>query len=177
VIVFTGVFLFFIAGAFITKYVNPNIDLPKSVVLKQQEFIQLEGGSSVAVKELKPTLGSFLLNAPQALSLAAIRPYPSDVRHLLSLAAALEITLLLLFFLVFIVWRKNGVPLSPLLLFSLFFSFGVLFMIGYSVNNLGAIVRYRSIVLPLLLVPMAAKTDWARINQFVLRNIKNNGNT
>jgi len=50
-------------------------------------------------------------------------------------------------------------------------------MIGYTVNNLGAIVRYRSIVFPLLLVPMAAKIDWERLGNFILRNIKNGNNT
>jgi hypothetical protein len=49
-------------------------------------------------------------------------------------------------------------------------------MIGYSVNNLGAIVRYRSIVFPLILAPIAAKTDWKRINQIILRNIKTEDN-
>jgi hypothetical protein len=50
-------------------------------------------------------------------------------------------------------------------------------MIGYSVNNLGAIVRYRSILFPLLLAPMAAKIDWSRINELVFPNIKNESNT
>jgi hypothetical protein len=36
-------------------------------------------------------------------------------------------------------------------------------MIGYSVNSLGAIVRYRSLMLPLLLTPLLATTDWKRI--------------
>jgi hypothetical protein len=46
-------------------------------------------------------------------------------------------------------------------------------MIGYTVNILGAIVRYRSIVLSLLIVPMAAKIDWARVNRLFFGNIKN----
>lgn len=177
VIVYTAVFVLFITLFFTAKYFIPTLDLPQSVVIKQKEFIQLQGHSSVAVNELKPTFTSFLLNAPQAFSLAVLRPYPSDVRHLLSLAAATEIVLILLFFLTFLFFQKNRIALSPLLLFCLFFSFGVLFMIGYSVNNLGAIVRYRSIVLPLLLAPMAARIDWKRINDFIFRNIKNENNT
>ena len=177
VIVFAVVSGLCLTFFFTSKYIIPGIDLPQSVVIKQLEFIQLEGHSSVTVNTLKPTFGSFLLNAPQAFSLAVLRPYPSDVRHLLSLAAAIEVAVLLLFFLVFVFCRKNGVPLSPLLLFCLFFSFGVLFMIGYSVNNLGAIVRYRCIVFPFLLAPMAAKIDWERLGNFILRNIKNGNNT
>jgi hypothetical protein len=175
-VIYTSVFIVFLTLFFTAKYFIPELDMPQSVVIKQQEFIKLQGHSSVVVNELKPTFPSFLINAPQAFSLSALRPYPSDVRHLLSLAAAMEIAFILLFFLIFLFWRKNGTPLSPFLLFCLFFSFSVLFMIGYSVNNLGAIVRYRSIVFPLLLVPMAAKIDWARIGRFIFQNIKNENN-
>ena len=176
VIVYTTVFAVFLTAFFTVSYFIPQLDPPKSVVIKQEEFIKLEGHSSVAVNKLEPTFKSFVLNAPQAFSLAALRPYPSDVRHLLSLAAAIEIAMIFLFFLAFLFWRKKGVHLSPLFLFCLFFSLAVLFMIGYSVNNLGAIVRYRSIVFPLILAPIAAKTDWKRINQIILRNIKTEDN-
>lgn len=176
VIVFSSVFLLFVILFFTVKYVVPGIDPPQSVVFKRQEFIQLRGHSSVAVNKLEPTIKSFVQNIPQAFSLAILRPYPSDVRHLLSLAAAMEVSLLLLFFLVFLFLRKKGITLSPFFLFCLFFSFGVLFMIGFSVNNLGAIVRYRSIVFPLLLAPIAAKIDWGRINQVIFQGIKNDNN-
>ena len=49
----------------------------------------------------------------------------------------------------------------------------VLIMIGYTVNILGAIVRYRSIVLSLLVIPMVAKIDWARISRMISDNIEN----
>ena len=176
VIVFTAVFVLFLTLFFTIKYVVPSVDPPQSVVAKRQEFIKLQGHSSVAVNELKPNFKSFLQNAPEAFSLAILRPYPSDVRHLLSLAAAMETGLILLFFLIFVFWRKNGIPLSPFLMFCIFFSLSVAFMIGFSVNNLGAIVRYRSIIFPLILAPMASKIDWERINRLVFQNIKNNNN-
>lgn len=177
IFVYCVVFILFLTGFFTAKYINPALDFPQSVVLKQKEFINLVGNTSVSVKELKPTFTSFLLNAPQALSLSAFRPYFSDVRHLLSMAAAIEIAVILLLFIVFLFWRTNHTTLSPLILFCIFFSVGVLFMIGYSVNNLGAIVRYRSIVLPLLLVPMAAKIDWSKITNMLSGNIKTKQNT
>ena len=176
VLIYIAVSVFFLSLFFTIKYLIPGVDLPQSVVTKQKEFIDLKGHSSVTVNELQPNFVSFLINAPQAFSLAALRPYPSDVRHLLSLAAAMEILMVLLFFFVFLFWRRRGMQFSPVILFCLFFSVGVIFMIGYSVNNLGAIVRYRSIIFPLLLVPMAAKIDWARINKFISQNIKNGAN-
>ncbi len=177
IFIYGMVLLLAILVFFTGRYISPKLDFPQAVVIKQKEFIQLVGHSSVAVNELEPRFTSFLINAPQAISLSAVRPYPSDVRHLLSLAAATEIAVILIFFLIFLFWKKDNRQLSPFLLFCVCFSFGVLFMIGYSVNNLGAIVRYRSIVFPLLLVPMAANIDWSRINQLITNNIKNNNHT
>jgi hypothetical protein len=44
------------------------------------------------------------------------------------------------------------------------------------VNNLGAIVRYRSIVLPLLLTPVFCGLNWEKVSSFLLPNIKNKNN-
>jgi hypothetical protein len=176
VIVYSAIYAVFILLFFSTRYLHPRLNFPDAVVARQQAFIKLTGSSSVSVRELQPTAKSFVLNIPQALSLSIIRPYPSDVRHLLSLAAAVEINLLLLLFLAFLFWRKSDSKISPALLFCLFFSFGLLMMIGYSVNNLGAIVRYRSIVLPFLIVPMIANIDWEKISLLLFGNIKNNTN-
>jgi len=61
-------------------------------------------------------------------------------------------------------------------LFSVFFSFTVLLAIGFSVNNLGAIVRYRSIILPLLVIPVVALIDWERLGKVFFNGIKNKNN-
>jgi len=162
---------------FVARYANPRLDFPQAVVNKQQEFIKLKGGNtSIPIKKLEPNAISFLKNTPQAINLSAIRPYPSDVRHILSLAAALEINILLLLFLVFIIWHRNGLKSRNLIYFCIFFSFSVLLAIGFSVNNLGAIVRYRSIIMPLLIVPMLASLDWTRVVRLLLNNIRNKNN-
>lgn len=176
IVVYSVVYLVAALIFFTAKYVHPKLDFPEAVVTKQKEFLSLGGTSAVAVTELQPTFTSFVQNAPQAFTLSTIRPYPSDVHHLLSLAAAVEISILLLLFIAFLVWRIKGIPLSPFLLFCLFFSFSVLMMIGYSVNILGAIVRYRSIILPFLTVPMIAAIDWSKVNNLFFGNISNKNN-
>ncbi|MGH2552324.1 MAG: hypothetical protein ACRDEB_01340, partial [Chitinophagaceae bacterium] len=113
---------------------------------------------------------------PQAITLSAIRPYPSDVRHILSLAAAIEIHFLLLLFILFLLIRRKGVPSRNLFFFCIFFSVSLLLAIGFSVNNLGAIVRYRSIILPFLVIPMMVMIDWERLWKFAKLNIKNKNN-
>jgi hypothetical protein len=177
--VFIGVYLLFGILFFTARYAYPRLDFPQAVVNKQQAFIQLQGSnSSIPISELKPNAVSFLKNTPQAINLSSIRPYPSDVRHILSLAAAIEIDTLLFLFLIFLWFHRKGQRSRDFILFCLFFSFSVLLAIGFSVNNLGAIVRYRSIIMPLLVIPMIASMDWKRISRIFNNNIriKNNIN-
>lgn len=153
-------YLFFFA----LRFIDPRLDFPRAVVSKQQAFIENVGKSSVPIKELDPTVLSFIKNTPQAFTLSVIRPYPSDVKHLLSLAAAVETDLLLVIFLLFLVYRrKEKINSKNILYFCVFFSLTLLLAIGFSVNNLGAIVRYRSIVLPLIIPLIVVQTDWKAI--------------
>jgi hypothetical protein len=177
--VFGICYIFFVIFFFTAKYINTRLDFPEVVVTKQKEFVALHGNSSVPMKKLEPNFSSFVANMPQTLSLSLLRPYPSDVRHILSLAAASETDLLLLLFLVFLFFpNKRNNQNQPLIFiyFCLFLSFSVLITIGYSVNNIGAIVRYRSIILPLLLTPLFCRINWQKINRLVSNNItvKNN---
>lgn len=176
--IFTGLYIIFIIGFFTLRYVNPKLDFPQAVVNKQQEFKKLQGGSTIPMKDLDPTAISFLKNSPQAINLSTIRPYPSDVKHILSLAAAIEINFLLLLFICLLFWSSNGKDFQGrnLMYFSIFFSFTVLMAIGFSVNNLGAIVRYRSVIMPLLVIPMIAQIDWERITSIFSNNIRNKNN-
>jgi hypothetical protein len=176
VLTYSIIYSLFLIFFFTAKYIYPPLDLPNEVVIKQTEFLGLGGNSAVEVSRVEPNFTSFLINSPQAFSLSILRPYPSDVHHLLSLAAATEIGILLLLFFLSLFFGKRQAELNPTLLFFLFFSLSVLMMIGYSVNVLGAIVRYRSIVFPFLIVPLVVRIDWNRIYRLVSGdiNFKNN---
>ena len=174
--VFATVYVISITVFFTARYIQPRFDFPQAVVTKQQDFLKLGGGSAVPIKELEPNAISFLINIPQAINLSTIRPFPKDVKHILSLAAAVEIDILLLMFLLFLFFRKDGLRSRQLIYFCVFFSFTLLLTIGFTVNNLGAIVRYRSIIIPFLIVPMAAQIDWRRIGEYFFNNIKNKNN-
>lgn len=165
--VFAGIYALFILLFFTAGYLHPRLNFPEAVVERQQAFLSLGGGSAVDVNRLEPTFTSFLLNLPQAFTLSTIRPFPGDVHHLLSLAAAAEINFLALITLVCLFFRRKNVTLSPVFLFCLFFPFSVLLMIGYSVNILGAIVRYRSLVISLPFILFVALADWKRIRKMI----------
>jgi hypothetical protein len=162
---FSTVYIFFCLLFFTTSYIDKRFDFPQAVVDKQHAFMQMQGGnSSIPIKQLEPTAFSFLINTPQAITLSAARPYPSDIKHFFSLAAAVEINLMLLLMLVFLFRRRKEKGDSDhLFYFCIFFSFSLLLAIGFSVNNLGAIVRYRSIIIPFLIAPLVARIDWNKL--------------
>jgi hypothetical protein len=171
---FAVIYLICSIAFFTLRYLDPRFDFPQAVVSKQQAFIKAVGNSSIPIKELEPSVVSFVKNIPQAITLSAVRPYPSDVHHLLALAATIETELILLLFLLFLFFRnRNGTNSKNTLYLCTFFSISLLLAIGFSVNNLGAIVRYRSIIIPLVVIIMAAQTDWKAITDFwVLKNKK-----
>lgn len=167
----TGAILFFSM-----RHISPALDFPQAVVNKQKAFAVLQGSSGIETKTLEPTPASFIKNFPHALSATTLRPHPGDVKHILSMAAAIETTILLLLFLFFIFWRTNGVSSKPIIWFCIFFSFSLLLTIGYTVNFLGAIVRYRSVVIPFLMIPVVCLIDWNRIYSILFNNINKNSN-
>ena len=175
-VIFGTIYLLFGVLFFTARYFNPELDFPQAVVNKQHEFSKLKGGSTIPMTQLHSNAFSFLKNTPQAINLSTIRPYPADVKHILSLAAAIEIDFLLFIFLLFLFLRSNGPGSGNLVYFCVFFSFSLLLAIGFSVNNLGAIVRYRSIIIPLLVVPMVAQIEWSRVGNLLLNGIKNKNN-
>ena len=131
---------------FLSPYLG--VDLPAAVSHRQQEFIALGGRTAVAVTPLEANLPSFLHNLPSALSIGFLRPLPLEggFRYLPFSLEALAFLLLL----IFTIWtaRKYKTPaLVPALLV-----FGILnwLMIGYTVPNIGAVIRYRSITSPFL---------------------------
>jgi hypothetical protein len=143
-----------------SKYIHPKLDLPVSIVLRKKAFIKLGGNSFLPQRELQANVKSFLLNAPQALNHALVRPYITEITSPLYLASALEILFVwLLVFVWFFRYTDNPYRHS-VVIFLLLVSGILLLLTGYIVPQLGAIVRYRAIFFPYILVPIIATVDW-----------------
>ncbi|RYY96986.1 MAG: hypothetical protein EOO11_12090 [Chitinophagaceae bacterium] len=142
------------------RYLVPALDFPKIAVEKQEDFFTLIGNSIIPAPKLEPTFLSFLANGPHALELTMLRPYPWDVYNVFILMSCVETYLLLGLFLYWVVRRSRPQPPEPALAFGLFFALSLFLMIGFTVNFLGAMVRYRSLVLPLLVTPMLCSLAW-----------------
>jgi len=160
---FGGAYTLFIILFFGLRLINSSLDFPAVVVEKQKAFINSPGNTSIEITAMEATFSDFVRTAPQAISFTAIRPFPSDANHILSLAAVVEIMTIWLLIILFILFPDIKYQDKSYLLFVLFFSITFLLAIGYSVNNLGAIVRYRSLIFPLFMAPILSGIDWQRI--------------
>ena len=145
---------------FTSKYIHPKLDLPISIVMRQKDFNKLGGNSVLPQRDLKATFPSFFKNAPQALNHTLARPYLTEIDSPLYLLSALELAALwLIIFIWFFRFTDNPYK-HAVVLFFLMLSIALLLLTGYIVPQLGAIVRYRSIFLPLIMVPILATSVW-----------------
>ncbi len=149
---------------FSAKYVHPKLDLPVSITLRNKEFIKLGGNSFLPQRKLYANFSSFMQNAPQALNHALVRPYITEFQSPFYIICAIEI---LFIWLLVSVWffRYNANPYKHTVVMFLFLvSMVLLLLTGYIVPQLGAIVRYRAIFFPFILVPIIATIDWKKTN-------------
>jgi hypothetical protein len=142
----TGIILF-LASANISGLPN----LLQYVINKQAEFKQIPGNSAVDVPLLEPTLKSFIHFFPAAMDMAFLRPHFSEAKSMSYIAATLENIFFIVLILGCIFFRDKKATLFSINVFLLFYSLSVLFLAGYTVTFSGAIVRYKSIVLPFLI--------------------------
>ncbi len=148
--IFIGIYLFCISFFFTAKYIHPALDFPAYVVEKQAEFKELPGKSRVALPLLTPSLTGFAAFFPYAVDMAFLQPHWTDIRNLFYLAAAAENSLLLLLIILSTITAIRYKKLLPFTLFIAFFSCSLLLLCGYTVTFSGAVVRYKSIAVPLL---------------------------
>ena len=124
---------------------------------RQVSFLSTEkGNKQVRVKLLKPTIASFISATPQAVKNGLFTPYPLQFAVKIWWFFALEnMTYLILLsaFLYNLCSLKTSI--SPFLVLSFIFALSMVLFIGFVVPNANAIIRYKSIYLPLLLVGAA----------------------
>lgn len=121
---------------------------------RREAFLKKQGSSRVEAVKLKPTLSSFIRNAPAAFVIGLFRPLPGDVHNAASGFAAAESVFLLLLTAMALYRLRQPAWNQPLLQFCLYFTIPLFMIIGYTIPFLGAVVRYRSIVLPLWIIAL-----------------------
>ncbi|MES2893457.1 MAG: hypothetical protein V4725_15640 [Bacteroidota bacterium] len=144
------------------------LDLPAAVVQRKADFASLRGGkTNIAMSELHPDVKSFIQNFPEALNHSLLRPYVWEFSQLSVVLTALELLVYYLLFALFIVFGlRNQGSLHPFNIFGLALFFNMMLIIGYTIPNIGAIVRYRSIFWIFLLTPVICNINFQRITRY-----------
>jgi len=145
--------IFFLAFIFLgmLHWMVPEFSALGEAATKQSSFLKNPGDTTFPIPRIGTSYWQMLLNIPYTIFNPLIRPIPFDCNIGLCYIASVETYLLLIGILILL----TRFSISQLLknneaLFCIFFSILVLAVIGLIVNNAGAIVRYRSIVLPFL---------------------------
>ncbi len=161
-LIFTATYVIFIVLFFNVSRIFPAIDPPQLVVQKQADFFGLQRANSyVETDTLQPTAKSFISILPQASAHSLGRPVVADYKLSLPLLPfSAELLVYEIAILICLLFQKRILSPNAVLLFSIFFSLSVLVIIGYTVPVIWAIVRYRSIYLPFILLPVLLNTNW-----------------
>lgn len=141
------------------------VDPLQVIVQRQADYLSLTGSDTpIALTVLEPGFRSFLNNAPQALAHVLLRPYLWELPTLSLLPLNIELLLYQLLFILFVLFRRKEPANSnpSFLFFGAFFVLSAFLLIGYIVPNLGSLVRYRAIYLPLVITPFLCQVDWQK---------------
>ncbi len=178
VVVVLVTYAIFIALFFGSSYLGP-VNLPAAVVERKADFAALQPGrTDIPMQELSPGVVGFTRNLPAAFNHTLLRPYLWEFSAPGVILTALEILAYQLSVLAFVFFRrKNPRPLHIFNVFGLSLFFNMMLIIGYTIPNVGAIVRYRSIFWIFLLTPLLCNTDWERMLRFGKNVGRQNPNT
>lgn len=155
IIYIAGIMLFFTLSHLI-----PSLDFPGFIINKQQEFISLSGGSSIKIEPLQPGFINFFKYLPTALDMAFFRPHLSEAKSPAALLAFFEIVLVFSTLVLFFLFPEKNIQTPAVTWFLFFFSISILVLAGYTITFSGAIVRYRSFVMPLAITPLLCQINW-----------------
>lgn len=162
-----------IYGVLITLGLNmqsvlPGWDILHILMMKQRDFvglaIQTGSGSFVMPELLSPDLWSFARQAPKALLMALAGPLIHPSGGALGAVSVIENALLLAFLLVCLTHRRPWREVERSLVIAIILYVVVLgLVIGWTTPVMGAVVRYRTPLLPFLMVAGLLILDHTRL--------------
>ncbi|MCU0404463.1 MAG: hypothetical protein MUE99_07935 [Chitinophagaceae bacterium] len=129
----------------------PALNLPNYIVERRIEFLALDANTELNMKKLEPTFSGFAEVFPEAVFNVLFRPVPGEVVkpfYYLFLAELYALWLFILFVIVHFLKKLRLLSPTPEAVALLIFGIVNLLIIGYTITNTGAIIRYRSIFLP-----------------------------
>lgn len=126
-----------------------------------------KSNSIISIPDIGNSVWSLIKNTPVALWNIFSRPYIWEIKSVIWLPAAVENIVLnasILISIFFLKWNKEKAAIS---LLCIFFSITLLILIGLTTPIIGGLVRYKSILLPFLLMFFIFHFDYFRFKKSV----------
>ena len=166
VTIFIWTYLICIVFFFLSGYLtNHQLDLPKLMIERQSNFSKLSetANTSLPTLNMQPTIQSFIINLPDAIVRSFFGTFISKRFSFSMILFSLDSLVFLLTLILCLVFKYKNLKSHPIFLFLIFFSISMFLTIGYTVTNVGAIIRYRSLFYAFMIIPMGLFIDWGRI--------------
>lgn len=154
-----------ILGTITLHSISEKVDPLQIVVNKQQAFFALgKANTDFVMDTLQPTVKSFAKQAPAALRHSFLAPYPTEFDNFYMNCFSVEMIIYWLLFLVMLITRSsNKKSWNAFIVFGIIFTFLLFLFTGYITPAAGALVRYRSIYFPFLLIPILCEINWKKV--------------
>jgi hypothetical protein len=159
--------IIFLLGLFMFKYINPRADALHALMNKREAFELLaqtmKAGSYFKVPQFNDIV-SLLKAAPVALMEVILRPNIFKISSPLVFLSALEnMYIWILIVSVIMFSKRNSALIVQWNYFGLFVVIATITLIGLTVPVEGAIVRYKSVVLPILMAILLCNIDYEKL--------------
>lgn len=118
---------------------------------------------------IKPTLWGLISDVPNALVISVIRPFPGEIKSGAVLIYFFENVAILALILFALVFRKKQLIHKNMVAFCLSYCLLMLVLIGISTPLYGGIERYKSVVIPFMLILLLLIYDKDKINTILKR--------
>ncbi|MEO5968262.1 MAG: hypothetical protein ABIP68_03555 [Ferruginibacter sp.] len=157
-ITYTALLIILICLSFI-----PALNPLQIIANKQHAFFNLDfSNSKMVLGYLEPSLKSFFNNFPQVFVNIFLNPMPWNFSSAPGIALGIEWILFLSIFIYFL-FNRELIQNRTFVKFSILFAFTIFLLVGYVVPNLGSLIRYRSIYLPYLIIPLICSINLKQI--------------
>ncbi len=160
---FVGSYLMFMALFLLIGLALPKVDLIAEITKK---YLYFQSGVNPADTSI--SLYNVITAIPSALTNAILRPRLSECDYILQYIAAIEIFVFLFLALLAALFPSNK-KMNPFDWFMLCFAIANFLMIGFMVDNAGAISRYRCIALSFSVLLVLRFTNYRKIASIISR--------
>ncbi len=152
--------------------VLPSFNLPETFAKRQWDFKNQPwagvGKTDISLTTLYPNFRSYVNNTPQAINHVLMRPYISEYKPISLFPFSVELFCYQCLFILFLLFKKRTQPnQQSFILFGLFFALLIYLNIGYTIPNIGSIIRYRSLYLPFIITPLLCSINWEKCMKII----------